>query len=53
MTVVITIQSICQGLDFKIIAMTLKKVFKRGGISADGEVTIPEFNPQITQIDAD
>ncbi len=33
--------------------MTVVKVFRREGISAEGEATIPEFNPQITQIDAD
>ncbi len=33
--------------------MTVVKVFRREGISAEGEATMPEFNPQITQIDAD
>lgn len=41
------------GLDLKIIGMTLLKVLRREGISAEGEATMPEFNPQITQIDAD
>ena len=41
------------GLDLKIILMTVLKVVKREGISAQGEATMPEFNPQITQIDAD
>lgn len=40
-------------LDIKIILMTIRKVFLREGISAAGEPTMPEFNPQITQIDAD
>jgi len=30
-------------LDIKILALTLIKVFKREGISADGEATMPEF----------
>lgn len=30
-------------LDFKIIFMTIKKVFIRDGISAEGEVTMPKF----------
>ncbi len=33
-------------LDCRIILMTIVKVFKREGISADGEVTMQEFNPQ-------
>ncbi|MDZ7696578.1 MAG: sugar transferase [Deltaproteobacteria bacterium] len=37
-------------LDLKIIGMTMVKVLKREGISAEGEATMPEFNPQITQI---
>jgi sugar transferase EpsL len=41
------------GLDLEIIGMTVLKVLKREGISAEGEATMPEFNPQITQIDAD
>lgn len=36
-------------LDMKIIALTIEKVFQRDGISADGEATMPKFNPQITQ----
>ncbi len=40
-------------LDIKILWMTLLSVFKREGISAAGEATMPEFNPQISQIDAD
>ncbi len=40
-------------LDIKIILMTIRKVLKREGISSDGEATAAEFNPQITQIDAD
>ena len=34
-------------LDIKIIFLTVIKVFKREGISAQGEATMPEFNPQI------
>jgi len=41
------------GLDLKIIGMTVLKVLKREGISAEGEATMSEFNPQITQIHAD
>ncbi len=37
-------------LDLKIIGMTVLKVLKREGISAEGEATMSEFNPQITQI---
>ena len=33
-------------LDIKIILMTLVKVFKREGISANGEATMQEFDPQ-------
>ena len=33
-------------LDCRIILMTIVKVFKREGISADGEATMEEFNPQ-------
>lgn len=40
-------------LDLKIIALTLWKIFKREGISAEGEATMPEFNPQISQNNAD
>ena len=40
-------------LDLKIIVLTVLKVIKREGISADGEDTMHEFYPQITQIDAD
>ena len=40
-------------LDVKIILMTVWKIFKREGISQEGEATASEFNPQITQIDAD
>jgi len=40
-------------LDLKIVGMTVKKVLKREGISQDGQATASEFNPQITQIDAD
>ena len=35
-------------LDLKIIRMTIKKVLRREGISAEGEATASEFNPQIT-----
>ncbi len=35
-------------LDLKIIGMTVLKVFRREGISAEGEATMPEFNPQIS-----
>jgi hypothetical protein len=30
-------------LDIKILAMTMIRVFRREGISAEGEVTMPEF----------
>ena len=40
-------------LDLKIIAMTVCKVLKRQGISQEGETTMPEFNPQIPQNNAD
>jgi sugar transferase EpsL len=40
-------------LDLKIMLMTMKNVLMRDGISAEGEATAAEFNPQITQIDAD
>ena len=40
-------------LDIKIILMTVVKVLKREGISETGEASMTEFNPQITQIDAD
>lgn len=33
-------------LDMKILVMTLLKVFKRDGISAEGHATAPEFNPR-------
>lgn len=33
-------------LDVKIILLTIKKVVLREGISADGEATMPEFNPK-------
>ena len=36
-------------LDLKIILMTVAKVLRREGISAAGEATAAEFNPQITQ----
>ena len=35
-------------LDLKIILMTIKKVFRREGISAEGVATMSEFKPQIT-----
>jgi sugar transferase EpsL len=37
-------------LDLKIIALTVVKVLMQDGISADGEATMSEFNPQTTQI---
>lgn len=40
-------------LDLKIIGMTIGKVLRREGISAEGGATMAEFNPQITQMDAD
>ncbi|WP_419662633.1 undecaprenyl-phosphate galactose phosphotransferase [Desulfosarcina variabilis str. Montpellier] len=40
-------------LDLKIIALTVLKVLRREGISAEGEATASEFNPQITQIRSD
>jgi sugar transferase EpsL len=39
-------------LDLKIVGMTIKKVLKREGIRTEGEATAAEFNPQITQINA-
>ena len=41
------------GLDLKIIALTVLKVLRREGISAEGVATASEFNPQITQIRSD
>jgi len=38
------------GLDFKIIGMTILKVLKQEGISAEGEATMAEFNPQLTPV---
>jgi len=40
-------------LDIRILLMTVKKVLRREGINQAGEATAAEFNPQITQIDAD
>jgi len=40
-------------LDIKILAMTIWKIVKREGINQPGQATMEEFNPQITQIDAD
>lgn len=37
-------------LDLKIIGMTIESVLKREGISAEGEATMSEFNPQITSM---
>ncbi|WDP88905.1 MAG: sugar transferase [Desulfobacter sp.] len=34
------------GLDLKILLITLKKVIKREGISAEGMATVSEFNPE-------
>lgn len=36
-------------LDIKIIFLTVKKVFNRHGISAEGEVTMPKFTGNTTQ----
>ena len=36
------------GLDLKILLLTVKTVFVREGISAQGDVTMPEFNPSST-----
>lgn len=33
----------CSALDFKIIGMTIIKVFKRDGVNADGEATMAKF----------
>jgi hypothetical protein len=33
-------------LDIKILMITIKKVIKREGISAEGEVTMPKFKGQ-------
>ena len=40
-------------IDLKIIALTIWKIIKREGISQPGHATAEEFNPQITQINAD
>ena len=40
-------------LDLKIIALTILNILKREGINQPGQATMEEFNPQITQIDAD
>jgi sugar transferase EpsL len=40
-------------LDLKIIALTIWIILKREGISQPGHATAEEFNPQITQINAD
>lgn len=40
-------------LDLKIIALTIWIILKREGISQTGYATAEEFNPQITQINAD
>lgn len=40
-------------LDIKIILITILKVLKREGINQAGQATAEEFNPQITQINAD
>ncbi len=40
-------------LDLKIIALTIWKILKREGISQPGQATAEEFNPQITQTNAD
>jgi len=39
----------CLLLDLKIIAMTIWKILKREGISAPGEVTMPEFKGNIEE----
>ena len=36
------------GLDLKILLLTIKTVFVREGISAQGDATMPEFNPSST-----
>ena len=36
------------GLDLKILLLTVKTVFVREGISAQGDATMPEFNPSST-----
>ena len=40
-------------LDIKIIFLTIRKILEREGINQPGQATAEEFNPQITQIDAD
>jgi len=40
-------------LDLKIVGMTVLKVLRRERISQEGEATMPEFNPQISQNNAD
>jgi lipopolysaccharide/colanic/teichoic acid biosynthesis glycosyltransferase len=36
-------------LDIKILMLTVKKVFKREGISAEGEATMPKFTGSLTR----
>jgi len=43
----------CFFLDMKIIALTLIKVFKKSGISHDGEVTMHKFTGSITNQEVD
>jgi sugar transferase EpsL len=40
-------------LDLKIICMTVLKVLKREGISHDGEATMVEFDPRVSQTQTD
>ena len=42
------VESWSLGLDVKILLLTIKTVFVREGISAQGDATMPEFNPSRT-----
>jgi len=43
------VDNLSLGLDVKIMAMTVAKVFKRSGISAEGHATMPEFTGNNTE----
>jgi lipopolysaccharide/colanic/teichoic acid biosynthesis glycosyltransferase len=43
------VDNLSLGLDIKIMAMTVAKVFKRSGISAEGHATMPEFTGNNTE----
>ena len=44
-------RSLC--LDFKILGLTIWKVLKRDGISAEGEATMPEFMGTCNELASD